>query len=63
MEAPTEMDCNWSDIAIDGLYLAADLAMIGETDDEDSQKPKIVRERRNGQKKNDRQSGGMQMKM
>lgn len=63
VEAPAEMDRDWSDIAIDGLYLAADLAMIGETDDEDSQKSKNVRERRNGQKKNDRQSGGLQMKM
>lgn len=63
VEAPAEMDSDWSDIAIDGLYLAADLAMIGETDDEDSQKSKNVRERRNGQKKKDRQSGGMQMKM
>lgn len=64
VEAPAEMDSDWSDIAIDGLYLAADLAMMGETDDEDSQKPKIVRERRNGQKKNDRhKDGGMRMKM
>lgn len=63
MENPFEMDRSWSDIAVNGLYLAADLAMIGETDDDNKQKTKIVRERKNSQKKKDRQSGGMQMKM
>lgn len=45
------MKAVWSVFSIvNGLYLAADFAMIGETDDEDGQMPKIVRERENGQR-------------
>ena len=51
MEAQTEMGNGWGDIAIDALYLAADITMIGETDNNDKQKPKVVRERKRGQKK------------
>ena len=49
-EAETEMGGGWSDIAVNSLYLAADLAMIGGTDN-DKPKPKYVRERKHGHKK------------
>lgn len=56
----------WSDIAVNGLYLAADLAMIGSTDNEEF-KPKYVRERKYGQKKKKQdeqsQDEGYEMKM
>ena len=65
VEAQTEMGSGWGDIAIDALYLAADITMIGETDNNDKQKTKVVRERKRGQKKNQdsHNDGGMQMKM
>lgn len=65
VEAQTEMGSGWGDIAIDALYLAADITMIGETDNNEKQKPKFVRERKRGQKKNQdsHDDGGMQMKM
>jgi len=65
METQTEMGSGWSDIAIDALYLAADITMIGETDNNDKQKPKFVRERKRGQKKqqNNNDSNEMQLKM
>lgn len=66
VEAETEMSCGWSDIAVNGLYLAANLAMIGGTDHEKS-KPKYIRERKNGQKKKkqdeESQDAGYEMKM
>lgn len=64
VEAQAEMGSGWGDIAVDALYLAADITMIGVTDDDNKQKPKIVRERKNGQKKKDRHDdGGMRMNM
>ena len=64
MEAQTEMGSGWGGIAVDALYLAADITTIGETDNDNKEKPKIVRERKNGQKKKDRHDdGGMQMNM
>lgn len=66
MESQTEMGCDWSDIAVNGLYLAADLAMIGSADN-DKQKPKYVRERKHGQKKKKQdgqsQDEGYELKM
>ncbi|GEM_PF-6609068 len=66
METQTEMGGGWSDIAVNSLYLAADLAMIGGMDNEKS-KPKYVHERKHGQKKKQTQDsqndGGMQMNM
>lgn len=66
VEAETEMGGGWSDIAVNGLYLAADLAMIGGTDNEKS-KPKFVREQKHGQKKKKQdeqsQDNGYEMKM
>lgn len=66
MEAETEMGGGWSDIAANGLYLAADFAMIGGTDNEKS-KPKYVREQKHGQKKKKQdepsQDDGYEMKM
>lgn len=50
VETKTEMGGGWSDIAVNSLYLATDLAMIGGTDNEKS-KPKYVHERKHGQKK------------
>jgi len=65
METQAEMGGGWGDIAVNALYLTADIAMIGETDNDDKQKPKVVRERKRGQKKNQdsQDDGGMQMKM
>ena len=65
MEAQTEMGSVWGNIAIDTLYLAADITMIGETDNNDKQKSKFVRERKRGQKKqqNNNDSNEMQLKM
>ena len=64
-EAQAEMGSGWGDIAVDALYLAADITMIGETDNNDKQKPKFVRERKRGQKKqqNNNNSNEMQLKM
>lgn len=64
METQTEMGGTWSDIAVNALYLTADIAMIGETDNDDKQKPKFVRERKRGQKKNQNchNDGDMQLK-
>ena len=66
VETQTEMGGGWSDIAVNGLYLAADLAMIGSTDNEEF-KPKYVRERKYGQKKKKQdeqsQDEGYEMKM
>lgn len=50
VETQAEMGSGWSDIAVNGLYLAADLALIVGTDN-DKSKPKYVRERKHGQKK------------
>ena len=64
VEAQTEMGSGWGDIAVDALYLAADITMIGETDNNDKQKPKVVRERKRGQKKQqNNDSNEMQLKM
>ena len=65
VEAQTEMGSVWGNIAIDTLYLAADITMIGETDNNDKQKSKFVRERKRGQKKqqNNNDSNEMQLKM
>lgn len=64
VEIKTEMGGGRSNITVNALYLSADIAMIGETDNNDKQKPKFVRERKNGQKKKDRHDDdGMQMKM
>lgn len=53
VEAQTEMDIDWSDIAVNAAYLAADLQMIfgGKNDNQNKQKKKTVRERKHGQKK------------
>ena len=65
VEAQTEMGSGWGDIAVDALYLTADIAIIGETDNNDKQKPKVVRERKRGQKKqqNNNNSNEMELKM
>lgn len=66
VEAETEMGGSWGDIAVSSLYLAADLAMIGGSDNEKS-KPKYVRERKHGQKKKKQdeqsQDNGYELKM
>ncbi|MGN0494576.1 MAG: relaxase/mobilization nuclease domain-containing protein [Acutalibacteraceae bacterium] len=66
LETQAEMGGDWLDIAANSLYLAADLAMIGGTDN-DKHNPKYVRERKRGQKKKQTQDshddGGMQMNM
>ena len=64
VETQTEMGGGWGDIAVDALYLAADITMIGETDNNDKPKPKVVRERKRGQKKQqNNDSNEMQLKM
>ena len=66
VEAQAEMGGDWIDIAANRLYLAADLAMIGGTDN-DKHNPKYIRERKHRQKKKQTQDshddGGMQMNM
>ena len=63
-EAQAEMGGDWIDIAANSLYLAADLTMIGGNDN-DKHKPKFVRERKCGQKKqqNNNDRNEMQLKM
>ena len=57
VEVQTEMDIDWSNIAVNTAYLAADLQMMfGGTDDKKTQKKKPVRERKHGQKKKEDQS-------
>ena len=64
VEAQAEMGSGWCDIAVDALYFAADITMIGETDNNDKHKPKFVRERKRGQKKQqNNDSDEMQLKM
>lgn len=65
METETQVGGDWSDITIDALHLAADITTIGETDDNDKQKPKYVRERKHYRRKQqeDYDSNEMQMKM
>ena len=67
VEAQAEMGGGWSNITVDALYLAADIATIGEMDNNDKQKPKVVCERKRGQKKKQIQDshddGGMRMNM
>ena len=64
MEVQAEMGSSWGNITIDALYLAADITMIGETDNNDKHKPKFVRERKRGQKKQqNNNSNEMQLKM
>lgn len=67
LEAQAEMDSNWGDIAVNAAYLTADLAMIGGGEnDEKPKKKKYIRERKNGQKKEqiqDSQDDGIQMNM
>lgn len=64
MEAETQVGGDWSDITIDALHLAADITTIGETDDNDRQKSKFVRERKRYKRKqqDDYDSNEMQMK-
>ncbi len=50
VETEIEVGSGWSDIAVNSLYLAADLAMIGEMDNEKAT-PKYVRKRKHGHKK------------
>lgn len=52
VEAQAEMGGGWGNITVDALYLAADIAMIGEPDNNDKQKLKVVRERKRGKRKN-----------
>lgn len=51
VETEAEVGIDWGNLAADGLYLAADLAMIIEEDKDNEQKPKHVHERKHGQKK------------
>ena len=59
VEDPAEMGIGWGDIATDGLYLAADLAMITQEDEDDENRKYIV-ERKNRPKKRGRthENGG-----
>ena len=67
METEAQMGGDWSDIALGGIRLVADISEIGQTDETES-KPKSVRERKHRRKKhqsNDdhNDDGGMQMGM
>lgn len=68
LETEGQVGGSWLDITANGLYLAADIAMIGgDSNDEKPNKKKTVRERKNGQKKkqtNDiHDDGGITMNM
>jgi len=64
VEAQAEMGSGWGDIAVDALYFAADITMIGETDNNDKHKPKFVRERKRRQKNQQNNNRNeMQLKM
>ena len=64
LEEQGEMGTDWSNLAVSGLYLAANLAMIGETNKEGGKK-KYVKERKNNRKKKQSQEedDGMQISM
>lgn len=65
LEAQTEMGRDWSNIAVDSLYLVAYIASIGENNN-DKHKPKYIREHKNRQKKNgqsNQDNNDMQMTM
>lgn len=62
------MDSDWSNIAVNTAYLAADLAMIGGGgNDTKPEKKKYIRERKKGQKKKQQgeqsQDNGIEMSM
>ncbi len=57
VEAEAPLDVDWSGAVIGGIRLAADLAMIGGREKDDT-KPKPVRERKRGQKKRQNQDQG-----
>lgn len=65
VEAEAEMGSSWSNLALGGLFLAADLAMIGGGEKHDeNHKKNYVRERKRGQRKNQREDhadGGMEL--
>ena len=62
LEEQGEMDTDWSNLAVSGLYLAADLAMIGKTDKEGGKK-KYVKERKNKHKKKQTQEDDDSMQL
>ena len=56
------MDADWRDIAVDSLYLAADLAMIAGGDERRKpEKKRTIRERKRGQKKEHDEGFNMSM--
>lgn len=57
VEAEAPLDVDWSGAVIGGIRLAADLAMIGGREKDDT-KPKPIRERKRGQKKRQNQDQG-----
>lgn len=57
VENPAQMGADWRDIAIDGLYLAADLGMISGGGNREKHTPKYIPERKNTQKKNGPNNG------
>lgn len=69
LEAQTEMDTDWSNIAVNAAYLTADIAMMigGGENDEKTEKKKYIRERKHGQKKKNQekqyQDNGFEMSM
>lgn len=65
LETQDEMDSQWSDIAVNTAYLAADLQMMfgGTNDNQNKQKKKTVRERKHGQRKKEEQSQGTDFEM
>ena len=62
LEEQGEMGTDWGNLAVSGLYLAADLAMIGETDKEGGKK-KYVKERKNKHKKKQAQEDDESMQL
>ncbi|MBR4435656.1 MAG: relaxase/mobilization nuclease domain-containing protein [Clostridia bacterium] len=51
VENQTEMGADWRDIAVDGMYLAADLIAVSRGKDEEDDKSRYIRERGRGRRK------------
>ena len=63
LEEQGEMGTDWGNFAVSGLYLAADLAMIGETNSKEGGKKKYVKERKNKHKKKQTQEEDESMQL
>jgi hypothetical protein len=54
VEVLAEIGSDWRDIAVNGLYLATDLRIIGRDDNREKHTPKYIRERKKHAKRTGR---------